>query len=232
MMLKILRNRKMFPTIIKAFDATKLLEITIDVIKNLERTMGNGHKILFNTIRDMFIKSWGRDFIDLSMKTFGISDRRIRQILRDERDNEEKLMNMLDNKKKREYRSGKEDPQYWINKLNDVLVKKSGERSETLRSRWQKMELYELFVKGWYAECLDRQIINDPALIDDAMKAENPTRFERNIRALIDFKVAKGVEIIEWNPERDLPIPGLKFVSSNTFFTTLSNLGLKIYIAQ
>ena len=192
--------------------------------------MGHGHTRLFNTIRNMFLKKWVSKYADLGARTFGITKRRVKQILQDDDDEEQKLMDLLDNKKKREYRSGKEDPHLWVNKLNDVLVKKSGERSETLRSRWGKLELYELFVKGWYAECLDRQISNDPSLIESAKKSENPTRFQRNIRALVDYKIAKGVKVVEWNPDTDLPIPGLKCVSSNTFFTALSNLGLKLYI--
>ena len=152
------------------------LELVIEALGTIEEILSDGHTRLFNTIRDTIIKRWGRKFTKLSSKTFNLTERRVGQILADSSDIEQKITDILDGKK-REFRSGSEDPKYWVNKLNDVLVKKSGEKSETLRSRWGKLEIYELFVKGWHAETLDRQIVNDLSLVAKAQSAKSPTRF-------------------------------------------------------
>ena len=90
------------------------------------------------------------------------------------------------------------------------------------------MELYELFVKGWNAECLDRQISHDPSLIDKAIAAKTPTRFQKNILVLLAYKRANNIKVIEWNPGNDILVPGLKFVSADTFFSTLDSVGVKL----
>ena len=179
-MVSILTNKDAYPTLSRTFDVAAAFHSVIEVLHDLENILGDGHTRLYNTIRDLVIKKWGRSFVGLSAKTFGLTPRRIGQILGDKGDNEKKLLEVI-NGKPRQIRTGKEDSQTWVNKLNDVLVKKSGEKSEALRSRWQKMEIYELFVKGWNAECLDRQISHDPSLIDKAIAAKAPTRFQKNL---------------------------------------------------
>ena len=228
-MMSILNNRTNYPTIVSSFEMTTAFQLILVVLGEIQEILSDGHTRLYNVIRDIIIRKWGKKFVGLSSKTFKLTERRICQILADKGDVEQKMTDILDGKH-RQYRTGKEDPSFWINKLNDVLVKKSGEKSETLRSRWGKMELYELFVKGWYAESLDKQIIADSSLIDKAIDAKKPTRFQTNILTLLDYKRAKNIRAVEWNPEKDLPIPGLKFVSFETFFTTLANRGLKLHI--
>ena len=66
-------------------------------------------------------------------------------------------------------------------------------------------------------------------MVAKAQSPKSPTRFQKNILALLADKTAKNIRAIEWTPE-DLPIPGLKFVTIETFFTLLASKGLKLHI--
>ena len=174
LILSIIEHKEMYPTLTRTFEMTTALDEIIVALRTVEEMLSDGHKRLFNTIRDTIIKKWGRKLVKLSSKTFNLTERRIGQILADSSDLEQKMTDILDGRK-RQFRPGSEDPSYWVNKLNDVLVKKSGEKSETLRSRWGKLEIYEHFVNGWYAETLDRQIVNELSLVEKAQSAKSST---------------------------------------------------------
>ena len=80
-MVSIVANKDAYPTLSRTFDVAAAFHSVIEVLHDLENILGDGHTRLYNTIRDLVIKKWGRSFVGLSAKTFGLTPRRIGQIL-------------------------------------------------------------------------------------------------------------------------------------------------------
>ena len=94
-MVSILTNKDAYPTLSRTFDVAAAFHSAIEVLHDLENILGDGHTRLYNTIRDLVIKKWGRSFVGLGAKTFGLTPRRIGQILGDKGDNEKKLLEVI-----------------------------------------------------------------------------------------------------------------------------------------
>ena len=74
-MVSIVANKDAYPTLSRTFDVAAAFHSVIEVLHDLENILGDGHTRLYNIIRDLVIKKWGRS------KTFGLTPRRIGQIL-------------------------------------------------------------------------------------------------------------------------------------------------------
>ena len=95
----------------------------------------------------------------------------------------------------------REDINLWIKILQKNLMKKSGEQWDaTYRSPYSKNALYEMFVAGWYGQCLDEQIIVNHTLVQEARESKSPTRFLQNILLLCEYKKSKGISVYTPDP--------------------------------
>ena len=156
---------------------------------------------------------------------FCLSERRVQQILRKSLDQPTSSNSLSEKSAGTRLR---EDPQLWIKYLELNLVKKSGEKSLTLRSPYSRSALYDLFERFWYPNSLDEQVRLNPDLLVEAKSSQNPTRFLKNILALELFKSQNTIASVQLKPETDALVPGLKCPRFKTFYSTLKKAGLNL----
>src|SRR5690606_9377791 len=89
-----------------------------------------------------------------------------------------------------ESRVFEEEQKFWVHTLVDILIKKSGEKSpDTVRSPYPKKVLYQMLCDAWYANALDNHIRAQPELVSMARAAKCPTKQQKNILRLLDWKI-------------------------------------------